>query len=354
MPLQPDIVISDRSGATAAAIEVKALTGADAQTAARYLRNLVAHGALPLARFVLLVTPQTGYLWSTPGEILRAAGPSLTFPMERIIEHFMPAAPDSRPVGDLVLESIVVLWLEELTDGIIVYAAVAKSLEDTGFLGAVRGGRVSAPPSMKAYVESGSVVTLALRQNDRQAGEQLLEFARMGRVTLAIPSFSLSEPLATVQHCGNARRSLVDELCRETPELGRTQPHERMAHDLEQYTIELDQVLRTNLEALESVVLEISRGCEMLLLNGGVVARASSYKTSFDRQLPDAIILATTMADFEEAPNSEEAVFISQNVRDFGVPVIQDALQELNCKYLADVANAVRYIRRPTGGLHEP
>jgi hypothetical protein len=150
-----------------------------------------------------------------------------------------------------------------------------------------------------------------------------------------------------VQNRANARNRLIAELGKEIRELRRTQPHARMASELGQYTVQMAQVLQTHLDALEAIVLEVGGTCALLQLEANVLSRASSYKTAFNLRLPDAIILATIVLDLEQAPQPAEPLFISQNVKDFEHPAIQDLLQRLQCKYLADFTNAVRFITRP-------
>jgi len=142
MRFRPDVVIADRFGTTAAIVEVKALNGASVQTATRYLRNLLVHGAVPHARFVMLITPECGYLWSEPEKVLLETAPTLSFPMDRIVEHYLPADGAHVPVRDLVLEPIVRQWLADLSEGIVVDPRVENSLDEIGFLEVVRGGRV--------------------------------------------------------------------------------------------------------------------------------------------------------------------------------------------------------------------
>ncbi len=207
---------------------------------------------------------------------------------------------------------------------------------------------------MNVYVESGFVLTLALQQDDHQAAEQLLQLARQRRITLKIPTFSLSEPFATVHYRANNRHRLIDELRKEIRELGRTQPHVSMAGALGQYTIQMAQVLQTQLDAVEAIVLDLGQNCDLLQLDAGVLARASSYRPAYNLQPQDAIILATIIIDLERAQTSGESLFISQNVKDFENPPIQETLQHLHCKYLADFANVVRYIERPPGEANRP
>ncbi|MHB8576971.1 MAG: hypothetical protein ACYDCQ_16785, partial [Dehalococcoidia bacterium] len=142
MQYHPDIVIADRFGSVVAMIEVKDLNGVGVQTATRYLRNLLTHGVVPHARYALLITPDTGYLWSTPDAVLREEAPSLSFPMHSIVQYYLPADVDPTPVSDLVLEPIVEQWLMDLADGIVVDDRVTRGLREAGFLQAVRDGLV--------------------------------------------------------------------------------------------------------------------------------------------------------------------------------------------------------------------
>jgi hypothetical protein len=206
---------------------------------------------------------------------------------------------------------------------------------------------------MNVYAESGFLLTLALQQDDYQAAGRILRFAQEHRILLKIPAFSLSEPFATVQYRANSRNRLIDELRKEIRELGRTQPHESMARELGQYTIQMAQVLQTQLDAMEAVVLQLSRICELLQLDATVLARASSYKATHSLRLQDAIILASVIIDLERQPAPGGALFISQNVKDFEVPDVQNTLRRVHCKYLADFTNAVRFIERETDTIDE-
>jgi hypothetical protein len=147
MQFQPDIAISDRTGSPIAIIEVKALKDASVRNATRYLRNLLSHGIAPRVRYVMLITPTAGYVWTSPNAVLEEATPALSFSIERIIRHYLPSEePDS--VRDLVLEAIARQWLWDLTDGIEVDPDVTDRLRGAGLLSAVRDGEVSAPASV--------------------------------------------------------------------------------------------------------------------------------------------------------------------------------------------------------------
>lgn len=201
---------------------------------------------------------------------------------------------------------------------------------------------------MNVYVESGFIMTLALRQDDHQAARQIVQLAQANQIILKIPAFSFSEPLATVQYRANNRNRLVEELRKETRELGRTQSHQVMARELDQYIIQMTRIVQLHLDAIEAVVLELSRTATLLQLDPTVLARAASYKQTADLRLQDAIVLASILLDREHHQAQDPALFISQD-KDFQVPPVQDLLRLAGCRHIPDFTNAVRFIERPTG-----
>lgn len=207
---------------------------------------------------------------------------------------------------------------------------------------------------MNVYFESGFVLTLALQQDGHRAADQLLRYVDQGRITSKIPAFSLSEPFATVQYRGNSRNRLVGELLKEIRELGRTETHARLAAELDQCVAELSHVLPTQQRALEAVVLEVSRTSEMLQLDAETLVRAAAYRTAHRLDLPDAVILASVVRDLEAEGGAVDALFVSQNTRDFRRATVQDTLARLNCRYLSDFTNAVRLVERTTRPQDQP
>lgn len=202
---------------------------------------------------------------------------------------------------------------------------------------------------MSVYVESGFVITLALQQDDYQSAERVIQLAQQRRMTLKIPSFSLSEPLATVQYRANSRNRLIADLRGELRELGRTAPYESMSRELAPYLVRLSDVRQAQLDALETVLLTVGGVCELLQMDTTVLKRAASYKMVFDLRLPDAIVLASVMLDLEQLSPNDRSLFISQNADDFANPAIKAELQRLQCRYISNFADALRYIERPGG-----
>lgn len=133
----------------------------------------------------------------------------------------------------------------------------------------------------------------------------------------------------------------------EARELARFEPYAELSAELNLRARQMANVFDSQIDALEGFVTGLSRVCALLPLDASVLAHAA-YRAHYGLQLPDAIVLASVVLDREGGSDAEEALFVSQNGKDFEQPSIAALLQELHCKYLADFANAVRYIERPS------
>ena len=79
---------------------------------------------------------------------------------------------------------------------------------------------------MTVYVESNFVLEIALGQEQSEAAEAILARAERGEVELAFPSFSLSEPFATVTQRSRNRASLSSNFNNHVRDLSRSLPHQ--------------------------------------------------------------------------------------------------------------------------------
>lgn len=144
MPVQDlgiDFIAYDEQGRAILLAEAKGRMGASAEWAARFRRNMLAHGVLPKAPFFLIATPERMYFWKQDQEDLA----------EELPGFIVDAAKEFRPylgnlgragqgVGGHALELMVFAWLGE----------IARSGEE----------RVRQDPSMRWLVESGLIGAL--------------------------------------------------------------------------------------------------------------------------------------------------------------------------------------------------
>src|SRR6266478_314931 len=73
-----DLVAYDDRGQAVLLVEVKSSHETSELWAARFRRNMLAHGTLPAARFFLIATPDRMYFWHQEDPSLREEPPQFT------------------------------------------------------------------------------------------------------------------------------------------------------------------------------------------------------------------------------------------------------------------------------------
>lgn len=141
-----DLTLYDRDGRLTAVVEVKNKVGTSRAWAAKLRRNIVAHGRLGAVDFFLLVTPDRLYLWKGISGQPTAVEPSYEIDAQPLLEpYFRAAEVDPADVSGSAFELVVAAWLGDLVrlaGSRENLAEQAKWLVESGFLDAVRNGRV--------------------------------------------------------------------------------------------------------------------------------------------------------------------------------------------------------------------
>ena len=139
----PDIGVYDAENHAILVAEVKGKPDSSTQWAAQLRRNLAAHASFPEARYFMVVTPNTIYLWTRPvGTQLAPA--DATFDARVVLRPYLERfrAPN---LTETALEIMVAAWLDSLIDG---YGRsklppdVHDRLEEAGLLKALQGARL--------------------------------------------------------------------------------------------------------------------------------------------------------------------------------------------------------------------
>src|SRR5437016_13163867 len=79
--------------------------------------------------------------------------------------------------------------------------------------------------AMAVYVESKFVLEQSLQQEQCDSCTEIIDLASNGRITLAVPAFSLAEPHMTILGKEKARSRPSNDLRTQLFELGRSKPH---------------------------------------------------------------------------------------------------------------------------------
>ena len=140
-----DIVVQGADGNVLALVEVKNRQGLAPDIAASLRRNLIIHSGVNLrSRFFLIVSQDFGYLWDQDSPSLTEEPlPAVGFPMNSVVEHYLPSFVGGTRLSSSQLELAVAQWLWDLA-----HEAEDRprepdiGLAKTDFLRLIKGGRV--------------------------------------------------------------------------------------------------------------------------------------------------------------------------------------------------------------------
>lgn len=146
-----DIAVRDPEGTLELVVEVKSRSGRSEGWAARTLRNLLVHGALPRAPYFLLVLPDAMYLWDDrDGKLfsdprLQDGGrpPDYRADTSAALSPYLDGMPFAlEELGGRSLEMVVASWLTGVMNSEVREEPGLRWLLDSGLYEAIRGGRI--------------------------------------------------------------------------------------------------------------------------------------------------------------------------------------------------------------------
>jgi hypothetical protein len=140
-----DLLVDNRNGQLALVVEVKRKSNASPEWAAKFRRNILAHGTFPKAPYFLMVFPDKFYLWTNVEAHPDQSEPTYTIDARPILEpYFERAGVTANEIGEQSLELIVSSWLGEIihSDKLPGHMdASERWLIESGLYAALAGGR---------------------------------------------------------------------------------------------------------------------------------------------------------------------------------------------------------------------
>jgi hypothetical protein len=110
-----DFSIDNRDGQLVLAVNVKRRINASPDWAAQYRHNILAHGTLPKAPYLLMVFPDKFYLWTPAQAQLDQSEPTYAIDARPILDpYFQRAGVSAAQISGSSLELIVNAWLGEI------------------------------------------------------------------------------------------------------------------------------------------------------------------------------------------------------------------------------------------------
>ncbi|SRR5258706_12121399 len=142
MPADIDFVAYDKDGSVVLLAEAKSQRGTSEKWAAKFRRNMLAHGVLPPAKYFLIATPERIYVWKNADAQVSERLPEFTLDATKELKPYFDRV--RVPASEIGHEAFAFLFLSWLTD----------------IAGSGNGG-ASVDPAKKWLSDSGLVSSLA-------------------------------------------------------------------------------------------------------------------------------------------------------------------------------------------------
>jgi len=197
---------------------------------------------------------------------------------------------------------------------------------------------------LRIYVESNFILELARGQAQAKPCEAILAGALGGRVELALPSFSVAEPVETIHRHAAERGRIQQALEQDLSLLARTDSYKDEVERLREFTSVLARASESEREALRSTLQRTLECARVLETTAGAIALAAELGTKFGLKLPDAIVCASIRLDLDARPIASSC-FVTRDVKDFGNSNLVDEFESLGCRVLFNFGAAVQLAR---------
>lgn len=196
---------------------------------------------------------------------------------------------------------------------------------------------------MRVYVESNFVLEIVLEQEQHRACEELMLLAETKSIELVLPAFCLVEPYQTIVRRNRERDGLrkdLNSLAREfarTASIAADAPRLREASEL---LLRAEQEAKERFLDLRSKLLDTAR---MVMLDGSALREASALEAQLELELPDAIVLASVLADAASRP--APSLFLNRNKNDFDDPDVKARLMGVDCALILSFDGGLGRVR---------
>ncbi len=179
---------------------------------------------------------------------------------------------------------------------------------------------------MTVYVESNFVLEQSLQQEECDSCAEIVDLASNGRISLAVPAFSLAEPHVAILGKEKARSRLSNDLRHHLFELGRSKPHRAVPATFETLASVLIASAQFERDGLRDTISSLLQNAEVIPLDAPILRSASEIQVEFGMSGQDAIVLASVLSHLN-LHHPLESCFLNRNSKDFDDPDILERLE---------------------------
>ena len=197
---------------------------------------------------------------------------------------------------------------------------------------------------MNVYVETNFVLELALRQEQWESCQEILELSRDGHCRLTIPALALAEPYGAILRKKKVRDRLGRELRDHLSDIARSEPSRHLKNTFQSLSDGLHATALFEESNLYSVSRDLLSSAVVLPLTQEILDLGLDYRSAFNLAAEDAIMLATVTSHAREVRT--RGIFVNRNTKDFDNPDIASVLGSHDCLFVSSFEAGVGMIRQ--------
>jgi hypothetical protein len=139
MKVAADLVLRSQSTGDVAMIEVKNRRDLTSALATMLRRNLIIHGQYRRVPYFVLLSQDSGYIWTPDEEPWIESPPKVSFPLHSVVAHYYPDFDPAIRLRESELMLIIERWIDDLIHGDIPNVPDPdNAMERSGLLSALR------------------------------------------------------------------------------------------------------------------------------------------------------------------------------------------------------------------------
>lgn len=146
-----DFIAYDPKGRIVLLAEAKSRRGTSEVWAAKFRRNMLAHGMLPKSKYFLIATPERIYGWNEDNLSTDEVLPQFTIDARKALAgYFTRLNQDPVNIGPEAFELLILSWLNDIAGSTEYNGELdpsVKSLSDSGLLTSLRQAQIEMNPA---------------------------------------------------------------------------------------------------------------------------------------------------------------------------------------------------------------